>query len=118
MPVERLNWYVGWRLILSAFVTGSALGLFCHDKKFWGGYGSFRRRIVRLGHISQAALGMMNVLYGLTPQPDPAAWQPRAASLCFVAGGVSMPLVCYLTGWKKPFRNLFFVPVTALVLAV
>ena len=29
-----------------------------------------------------------------------------------------MPPVCYLTGWQKRFRHLFFLPVTALVLAV
>ena len=116
MPVERLNWYFGWGLILSAFVTGSLLGLFFHDDKFWGGYASFRRRIVRLGHISQAALGMLNVLYALAA---PAVSDPsHLASLGFVIGGVSMPLVCFLTGWKKPFRYLFVVPVAALLVAV
>jgi hypothetical protein len=35
-----------------------------------------------------------------------------------VIGGVAMPAVCFLTGWRKPFRHLFFVPVLALVLAV
>jgi hypothetical protein len=29
-----------------------------------------------------------------------------------------MPVVCFLTGWKKPFRHLFFVPVAALIVAV
>jgi hypothetical protein len=115
MPLNRT---FGWLLILSGFLTGAVIGLYFHRDEFLGGYASFRRRIVRLGHIAQPALGMMNVLYGLMPQPDAAAWQPRAASLCFVAGGISMPLVCYLTGWKKPFRHLFFIPVTSLVLAV
>ncbi len=115
MSVERLNWYVGWALILSAFVTGSVLGLFFHDDKFWGGYSSFRRRIVRLGHISQAALGMLNVLYALSAAETGA---DRLASLGFVVGGVSMPVVCFLTGWKKPFRYLFVLPVAALLVAV
>ena len=68
-PGHLLNWYFGWGLILSAFVTGALLGLFFHRDDFWGGYSSYRRRIVRLGHIAQAALGMMNVLYGLSPRP-------------------------------------------------
>jgi hypothetical protein len=117
MPDQRLNWYFGWGLILSAFLTGSLLGLSFHRDDFWGGYASFRRRIVRLGHISQAALGMLNVLYALSPPAADHGPGP-VASLAFVIGGVSMPLVCFLTGWKTPFRHLFILPVTALIVAV
>ncbi len=113
-----LNWYAGWLLILSAFVTGAGLGLFFHRDDFWGGYNSFRRRIVRLGHIALAALGMMNVLYSLSPWPGSGAWESDAASVCFVVGGISMPSVCFLSGWRKPMRHLFFIPVTSLILAV
>jgi hypothetical protein len=112
------NWHFGWWLILSAFVTGALFGLFFHRDDFLGGYGSFRRRIVRLGHIALAALGMLNVLYGLSPLPAASDWHAQAASVCFMTGGVSMPLVCFLTGWKKPFRHLFFIPVLVLILAV
>ena len=45
-------------------------------------------------------------------------WQAEAASVCFVLGGVTMPLVCFLSAWRSPCRHLFFIPVTALVLAV
>jgi hypothetical protein len=117
-PGHLLNWYFGWGLILSAFVTGALLGLFFHCDDFWGGYSSYRRRIVRLGHIAQAALGMMNVLYGLSPRPADSTSEAWWASVCFVVGGVSMPLVCFLSGWWKPLRHLFFIPVTALILAV
>jgi hypothetical protein len=61
---------------------------------------------------------MMNVLYGLSPWPEPSAFEARAASICFMVGGVSMPAVCFLTGWKEEFRRLFFIPVGALVLGV
>jgi hypothetical protein len=118
MSVERLNWYVGWGLILSAFVTGALVGLFFHRDDFWGGYASFRRRIVRLGHIALAALGMLNVLYALSPAPAEPSVHDQLASVGFLVGGVSMPAVCFLTGWKKPFRFLFFIPVTALIVAV
>jgi hypothetical protein len=117
-PGHLLNWYFGWGLILSAFVTGALLGLFFHRDDFWGGYSSYRRRIVRLGHIALAALGMMNVLYGLSPWPSEYRPEAAWASICFVVGGLSMPLVCFLSGWWKPLRLLFFVPVTALILAV
>jgi hypothetical protein len=115
--MHPLNWYAGWGLILAAFVTGAALGLFFDRDDFLGGYGSFRRRVVRLGHIALAALGMMNVLYGLSPWPEPSRPTAGTASVCFLLGGVAMPLVCFLTGWRAGFRHLFCIPVAALVLA-
>ena len=117
-PHHVLNWYAGWLLVLSAFVTGALLGMFFHRDDFWGGYNSFRRRIVRLGHIALAALGMMNVLYSMSPWPSSSVWESDAASICFVIGGISMPGVCFLSGWRKPLRHLFFIPVTSLILAV
>src|SRR5688500_11249151 len=83
MVPHPLNWTFGWALVLSAFVTGAGIGLAFHRDDFLGGYGSFRRRVVRLGHIAQAALGMLNVLYSLSPWPSPSLWQAEAALLCF-----------------------------------
>ena len=111
-----LNWFAGWALVLAAFVTGAAIGLGFHREDFLGGYQSFRRRIWRLGHIALAALGMMNVLFALGPTPHDTLG--RAASLCFVAGGVLMPLICFLAGWREPWRRLFFLPVLTLIAAV
>ncbi len=117
-PFHPLNWYAGWSLVLTAFITGGLLGLFFHDESFWGGYSSFRRRIVRLGHIALAALGLMNVLFSLSPWPNATTSAAQAASVAYVVGGITMPVVCFLTGWRSVFRYLFFVPVTALILAV
>ncbi len=74
------NWSVGWWLILMAFVTGAILGLFFHDEKFMGGYDSFRRRLARLGHISLAALGMLNVLFAVST-PVVSTWPQITRSL-------------------------------------
>lgn len=112
------NWYFGWASLLAAFVTGAAIGLGIYRDDFWGGYASFRRRIVRLGHIALAALGMINVVFSLSPYPAPNHWAARPASLCFIAGGVAMPAVCFLAGWKSSFRSLFFIPVALLIAAV
>jgi hypothetical protein len=112
------NFYAGWAMVLAAFATGAGIGVFFHREDFWGGYASFRRRIVRLGHIALAALGMMNVLYALCPWPTIGSWVERGASSCFIIGGVSMPAVCFLAGWREGARVLFPVPVTALVVAV
>jgi hypothetical protein len=40
------------------------------------------------------------------------------ASACFVAGGIAMPAICFLSAWRRPFRHLFAFPVIALVTAV
>ena len=116
-PFFPLNWIVGWSLVLSAFVTGAGIGLFFHSEEFWGGYQSFRRRIVRLGHIALAALGMMNVIFSLSPWPEFGTTSAQLASWGLIVGGISMPVVCFLAGWQKPLRHLFFIPVVALITA-
>ena len=35
-----------------------------------------------------------------------------------LAGAIAMPLVCFLSAWKEPLRQLFFIPVLLLVSAV
>jgi hypothetical protein len=112
-----MNWYVGWSLILSAFVSGAVIGLFFHKEEFMGGYSSFRRRLTRLGHIAQAALGMLNVLFAVST-PTVEGWPAQLASLGMIVGGLSMPTVCFLTAWKPGFRRLFFIPVASLMTGV
>ncbi len=117
-PTFPLNWLAGWLLILASFATGAVIGLAFHRDDFLGGYGSFRRRLLRLGHIALAALGMMNVVFALSPWPPPGHWNADAASLCFVLGGVTMPLACFLTAWRTGWRHVFAVPVVTLASAV
>lgn len=112
-----LNWYAGWLYILLAFVTGAVIGLWFHNDQWLGGYTSFRRRILRLGHIALAALGMMNVLVGLQ-QISLDQSLTVLGQWGFVVGGISMPLVCFLSAYRKPFRHLFFIPVTSLIVGV
>ena len=109
---QQINWYGGWALMLAAFVSGAGIGLFFHREDFWGGYDSWRRRLARLGHIALAALGLVNVTYSLAPSAG------RAAGAALLAGAVAMPVVCFLSAWKKPLRRLFFIPVALLGLAV
>ena len=113
-----LNWFAGWTLLLLGFLTGAIIGMRFHDESFLGGYASFRRRIVRLGHIALAALGILNVVFSLSPVPSQDETLGRWASICFVAGGVAMPAVCFLTGWRPDARRWFFIPVLLLMSAV
>jgi len=42
----------------------------------------------------------------------------HVASILFMAGAMTMPVVCYLSAWRKTWRHLFAVPVGCLVTAV
>src|SRR4051812_25352998 len=83
-----VNWAAGWVMILLGFLTGVPVGLFFHRDEFWGGYSSFRRQIFRLGHIAFVELGILNLLFTVSPWPAQGSGQWRAASACFVLGGV------------------------------
>ncbi|HWA24259.1 MAG TPA: hypothetical protein VG734_01195 [Lacunisphaera sp.] len=115
MP-HPLNFTAGWWLILAGFIGGAIIGLGFHHPDFLGGYGSLRRRLLRLGHIALAALGMLNVLYGLSPVA--AALGGLTAGHLLLAGSIAMPAVCLLAAWREPIRHLFFIPVLLLATAV
>lgn len=113
-----VNWYFGWASILCAFITGAMLGLFFYNDDFLGGYSSFRRRILRLGHVALVGLGMLNILYSFSADANEHSLRASLASICFIVGGVTMPGVCFLSTWRAGFRHLFFVPVAVLIVAV
>jgi hypothetical protein len=116
--VTVVNYYVGWIAILVGLLTGATIGLFFHREDWLGGYDSWRRRMLRLVHISMVGTGLLNVAYALSWQSRHDTDPPRTASILFVVGAVSMPLVCGLSAWRKPMRQLFFIPVLSLVIAV
>src|SRR2546428_11293398 len=90
------NWCFGWAFILLGFISGAMIGLRFHREDFLGGYTSLRRRLVRLGHISFVALGMLNVLFALSPFTHAGTRAAAMASICFIAGSILMPAVCFL----------------------
>jgi hypothetical protein len=106
----------GWAGMLAGGLSGAAIGLFFHDERWMGGYGSFRRRLTRLGHISFFGLGFLNLLFAFTHHLGalPGAWGGIAAGALLV-GAATMPTCCFLSAWRKPFRHLFAVPVVAVV---
>lgn len=124
MEAANLSLLAGWIGILCGIIAGAGIGLYFHDDEWAGGYGSFRRRMLRLGHIAFFGLGFVNLLFGLTVRMQglPVPY-PGAAAGSLVLGAFTMPLCCYLTAWRKPFRHLFPIPVlsvavgTILVLA-
>lgn len=105
--------------MVAGVLSGSAIGLFFHDDRWMGGYGSFRRRMLRLGHISFFGLGILNVLYATSLHAYPASpAYARIASAGFVVGALSMPTCCFLTAWRASFRHLFPIPVVSVLVGV
>ncbi len=108
--LPSFNLFAGWVGFLAGAVTGALIGLFFHKDGWLGGYDSFSRRLVRLGHIACFGLGFINILFGLTAASLPASSTLQLGSVLLAVGMVTMPLNCFLTAWKKPFRHLFFIP--------
>jgi hypothetical protein len=116
-----VNLHAGWISILLGFVAGAAPGLFFWRDEWLGGYGSWRRRMVRLAHVAFFGLGFINLAFALTVAQlalPVAEGSLRWASWLLVAGNFAMPVTCYLAAWRLPFRHLFAVPVTCMVLGV
>ena len=122
--METLNLWAAWIGILLGLLSGAAQGLFFHRADWLDGYGSWRRRLTRLGHISFFGLAFVNLAFFFTAAhlvESTAGTIPNAlqlASWLLVAGAVLMPIVCYLSAWKRTWRGLFAAPVGCLVLGV
>ncbi len=108
-----INFWAAWIGIIGGFVSGAIIGLFFHKDDWLGGYGTWQRRMVRLGHISFFGLGFINLLYAVGVFLTHI--ENQASSVLLIIGAMTMPLICFLSAWKKPFRNLFFIPVISLL---
>jgi hypothetical protein len=113
-----LHLAVGWSAILIGLVSGTVIGLFFHRDAWLGGYDSWRRRMIRLGHIAFVGTGLLNLAFAATVPALAGRHDVRLPSCLFIVGAVAMPGVCFLAAWRKPLRHLFFIPVVSLVGAV
>ena len=112
------NLLAGWSGFLAGAVTGALMGLFFHRENWLGGYGSFPRRMIRLGHIACFGLGLINILFALTAATLPPAPAASLASSLLVAGMITMPVTCFLTAWRKSFRHFFFIPAGSTLIGI
>jgi Kef-type K+ transport system membrane component KefB len=109
----------GWFGMLGGVLSGALLGLCFHDESWLGGYGTWRRRMIRLGHISFFGIGFLNFVLGLTApllQIDASCY--RIAVIAMTVAAIGMPACCFLSAWRKPFRHLFPIPVTGALIAI
>lgn len=119
MNFADTNLLAGWVGMLGGVLSGMTMGLFFHQDGWLGGYGSFRRRLLRLGHIAFFGLGFLNLLFAFSVALVPiAATLTRVASTSLILGAITMPLCCFLTAWRAPFRHLFPVPVVSVLVGV
>jgi hypothetical protein len=113
-----LNFYAAWIGILLGSLFGAAQGLFFHDENWLGGYASWPRRMLRLGHVSFFGLGFINLLFALSVHALELRGGIAWPSALLVAASVTMPLICYLSAFRKGFRHLFFIPVLSAILGI
>lgn len=114
------NLALAWLWIVLGFAFGGLMGLRFQDESWLGGYGSFRRRLYRLGHVSFFGLAIINLLFFFTvcvigrPGDD---W--AAPGWGFLIGAVTMPVCCLLMAHYPRVRALFLfaLPVGSLLLA-
>jgi hypothetical protein len=110
-----INFLAAWVAILAGLASGTWAGLFFHEEDWLGGYASWRRRMVRLGHISFFGTGLLNLAFTLSVDHLGLERPPPLASAAFVVGALTMPTVCFLSAWRDPFRRLFVIPVASLI---
>ncbi len=115
--MEMVNLFVGWVAILSGLLSGAVIGMFFEKEDWTGGYDSWRRRMLRLGHISLVGTGLLNLAFALSVRTFARDPDPPLASALFIVGAVTMPAVCGLSAWRRGFRHAFFIPVVSLIAA-
>jgi len=110
-----LNLVVGWLWILLSFITGMVMGMFFRDENWLGGYGSFKRRMYRLAHISLFMLGATNLMFWFTMKYFIPSSIGNMVSLLFVTGAITMPLCCVLMAHFRKAYLLFAIPIISLI---
>jgi len=111
----EINLYAAWIGMLLGGIMGAIQGLFFHQEEWLGGYGSWIRRMMRLGHISFFGIAFINIAFAVTANILGFEQDIYIPSILFIIGAVGMPLICYLSAFKKAFRHLFFIPALSII---
>jgi len=112
------NIHAAWIGFLLGCISGAIPGLFFHKEDWVGGYAGWPRRLIRLAHISFFGLGLLNLGYATTVRMLGFEEAIGTTSFLLLVGAVTMPLVCYLSAWKRIFRHLFFIPAMSVTVGI
>ena len=113
------NLLASWIGMLGGILSGIVMGLYFHDEAWMGGYSTFPRRLIRLGHIAFFGLGFLNFAFAFTARVVPiTGFLLRLASWSLIVGLITMPLCCFLTAWRKALRRLFPIPVASVLVGI
>jgi len=114
--VAQVNLLAAWIGLFLAFGSGLLLGLGFHHENWLGGYGSFQRRLYRLGHISFFGLAAVNFMFFVTARFGGLHGSATGiASAALLLGALTMPASCFLMAHFPRLRVLFAVPVISLI---
>jgi len=113
-----VNLYAVWIGLLAGCVSGSIPGLFFYRVDWLGGYASWRRRMIRLAHISFFGIAFINLAFVLSWEMFPIESGLRITSYSLIVGAITMPLVCYLSAIRPFFRHFFFIPVVSICVGI
>jgi len=111
-----INITAAWIGFLLGAISGAIPGLFFQNPDWLGGYTSWPRRLIRLGHISFFGIGFLNLGMGLTG--NLLGVESSAASILMLVGAIAMPAVCYASAFRPAFRHLFFIPAGSVLLSI
>lgn len=110
-----INLYAAWICMLLGGLMGAIQGLFFHKEEWIGGYGSWQRRMMRLGHIAFFGIAFINIAFVYTTDKLGIEQEVATSSLLFLIAAIGMPLICYLSAYKKIIRHLFFIPALSVI---
>ena len=94
--------------------SGLLLALVARHQDGWGGYGSFRRRAARLGHVCLVMLPLIAGFYALALEgraldAGALAW----AVPLWIAGGIALALSLFAAAWRPALKVTLPVPALA-----
>jgi len=114
----EVNLYAAWIGMLFGGIMGAIQGLFFHKEQWLGGYGSWNRRMTRLGHISLFGIAFINIAFVFTVNVLEITQDVSIPSTLFIIGTIGMPLICYFSALKKEVRHLFFIPALSIIAGI
>jgi len=116
--MTEINLYAAWLGMLLGAIFGAIQGLFFHKADWLGGYGSWERRMTRLGHIAFFGIAFVNIAFVVTADVLGIEQEVALPSVLFIIGAIGMPLICYLSALKKGFRHVFFIPALSVIAGI